>query len=100
MREMQIAAICKISRKPDGSWEVPSQTGQAKYKVKCDGTPHCTCPDHELRQCKCKHIYAVEYVILRERNADGTDTIIQQLTVTGVSARTYSQDWPAYNAAR
>jgi transposase len=101
MRGMQIAALCKVRRREDGIWEVPSQSGGEKYKVKIDGMPRCTCQDHELRQCRCKHIYAVEYVIQRERNNDGTDTIIQKLTVTERIPRpSYPQNWPAYNAAQ
>jgi len=34
--------------------------------------PHCTCPDHADTGHKCKHIYAVEYVVRREQNADGS----------------------------
>ena len=41
----------------------------------------CSCPDHEEGGFKCKHIFAVEYVIQRERNPDGSTTITETLTV-------------------
>jgi len=101
MRGMQIAAVCNVKHRPDGLWEVPSQTGSNKYKVKIEGMPRCSCPDHELRQCRCKHIYAVEYVIRREQDTDGTERIVQQLTVTEhIHRPSYPQVWPAYNAAQ
>src|SRR5439155_9859823 len=50
--------------------------------------------------CKCKHIYAVEYVIKREHNIiDGSTTVTESVTVTK-TRKTYAQDWPAYNAAQ
>lgn len=59
----EIAARLKIQRK-NNTWIVPSQTGKDKYTVDIDGKiPHCTCPDFELRGLKCKHIYAVEYIL-------------------------------------
>jgi hypothetical protein len=52
----------------------------------------CTCPDYELRQSACKHVYAVEYTIRRETKAkDGTVT---------TETITYRQEWSAYNAAQ
>jgi transposase len=54
----------------------------------------CTCPDYETRGVKCKHLFAVEYTIRRETNAKGETTTTETLRVT------YSQDWPAYNAAQ
>lgn len=50
---------------------------------------------------KYKHIWAVEYVIQRETNPDGTTTVTERLTVTEtVERKTYRQDWPAYNQAQ
>ena len=54
--------VCK-----GGLWLVPSQSGPNKYTVNPDReAPQCTCPDFESRQERCKHIFAVEYVIERE----------------------------------
>ena len=62
--------------------------------VNLDGEPFCSCPDFEKRQQPCKHIYAVEIIIQREERPDGTTVETQAMRVT------YSQDWPAYNAAQ
>ena len=60
---------------------------------------HCSCPDHEDGGFKCKHIFAVEYVIQRESNSDGSTTVTETLTVRE-TRKTYPQDWRAYNAAQ
>jgi len=100
-RGMVIAALCKLEQK-GGVWLVPSQSGNGRYTV-CPDTenPHCTCPDHETRGGKCKHIFAVEFAMKREANADGSTTVTRTVTVTETIKRpTYPQDWPAYNAAQ
>lgn len=55
-------------------WVVPSQSGRGKYVVEPDATT-CTCPDYEARGDKCKHLFAVEYTLLRETNAQGETTV-------------------------
>jgi len=102
-RGLEIAAKAKLKRHGD-RWFVPSQSGHGTasgdnhYVVKPDvSNPHCTCPDHELRRQKCKHIYAVEYTILREYSDDGEKQTYRE-TVT--VKKTYRQEWPAYNAAQ
>jgi hypothetical protein len=99
-RGLEIAATAKIARK-GGAWLVPSQSGKGRYTVCLDPTePHCSCPDHEEGGFKCKHIFAVEYVVQRERNADGSTTVTEMLTVRETVRKTYPQDWRAYNAAQ
>jgi hypothetical protein len=99
-RGLEIAATSNIVRK-GGAWIVPSQSGKGRYTVCPDPeSPHCTCPDHETRGVKCKHIFAVEYAVSRENNRDGTVTITERMTVQKTVQRTYKQDWPAYNAAQ
>jgi transposase len=102
-KALVIAAKSKIARKGD-TWVVPSQTGSGKYTVDAD-LSHCTCPDHELRKVKCKHIIAVEYTLERERSVtETTDGDVTTTTVTEtvkVTKRvTYKQDWTAYNTAQ
>jgi transposase len=99
-RGLEIAATANLVRK-GGAWLVPSQSGKGTYTV-CphDEAPHCTCPDHETRGVTCKHIFAVGYAILRERNQDGTTTVIETVTTQQTVSRTYTQDWRAYNAAQ
>ncbi len=85
-----------------------SQTGDGtEYKV--DNTdpdwPTCTCPDFELRRIHCKHIYAVEYTIERERKTTTTtkktnDGKVTTTTVTETVKLRYKQVWKAYNSAQ
>jgi len=78
---LEIAATAKIAQK-GGAWLVPSQSGKGRYTVCLDpAQPHCSCPDHEDGGHKCKHIFAVEYVVQRERNSDGSTTVTETLTV-------------------
>ena len=101
-KALEIAAKSKLQRSDDGvRWFVPSQTrkgGDHYYTVRPDAAkPHCTCPDFECRQLRCKHIFAVEIVIQREVIDDGeTQTVTETVTVK----KTYRQEWPAYNAAQ
>jgi transposase len=100
-RGQQIAALACIEMK-DGVYVVPSVTNPrpTTYKVSMDGLfPHCTCLDHEIRGCKCKHIYAVEYSLEQRQNADGSTTVTESVTVTK-TRKTYRQNWPAYNEAQ
>ncbi len=54
----------------------------------------CNCPDHELRKCKCKHIWAVELIVTKEIDQKGNVTITQTIR------KTYSQNWKNYNLAQ
>ncbi len=93
----QIAATCRIVKTNKG-WEVPSQSGHGKYLVyyaeSLLSKPKCTCPDHEIRNCKCKHIWAVEYIATKVVDAYGN------VTETHTVRKTYSQDWKNYNLAQ
>src|SRR5262249_44360431 len=100
LRGLEIAAKARIKREGD-RWYVPSQTNNFRdyyYTVKPDPSkPECNCPDHETRQVKCKHIWAVEFTIQREYTNDGqSETVTETVTVR----KTYKQEWPAYNAAQ
>lgn len=102
LRGLQIAATAKLVEKR-GVWFVPSQTNAKRYIVRPDAAePFCSCPDHEERGVKCKHLWAVEYVIQREFNFDGSAVkVTESLTVTEtVGRKTHPQDWPNYNAAQ
>jgi uncharacterized Zn finger protein len=79
-------------------WFVPSQAGRGDYEVRPDPqAPRCTCPDYEFRNARCKHIVAVEYVLMRETAPDGQTVVTETIKVT---RKTYTQDWKAYNAAQ
>ena len=93
-RGFQIAQKFRITRTEKG-WKVPSQTGDNFYIVQSNGEgATCTCPDHELRRCKCKHIFAVEYIVTEEVDEKGNRTI------THTVRKTYSQNWRSYNIAQ
>jgi transposase len=99
-RGLEIAATAKLERK-GAAWLVPSQSGKGRYTVLPDDqVPHCSCPDHADGGHKCKHLFAVEYVLRRERNADGSMTVTETVTVQKTVQRVYRQDWRAYNAAQ
>ena len=98
VKALQIAAKHKLTRKGN-VWLVPSQAGHGEYEVNPDPqAPRCTCPDFEFRNARCKHIVAVEYVLMRETKPDGSTVVTETVTVT--SRKTYPQDWKAYNAAQ
>jgi hypothetical protein len=64
---LEIAARCHIAQH-DGAWTAPSQSSSGRYAVVMSARgPRCTCPDHETRGQDCEHIFAVRYVIDREK---------------------------------
>ena len=111
-RGLIIAALCHV--RPEGKdnrYRVPSQTGACQYLVSIDPKKgpdwQCDCKDYEARQKPCKHIFAVQFVIEREKN--GHQTLTATLTVeakttlshqASPSRLTYKQNWTAYNAAQ
>ncbi len=91
----EIASKKKIVEQ-NGAWIVPSQTNPNKtYKVILGLTKStCTCEDFVGRGLGCKHQFAVEYVISRQVNQDGSVTITETKRVT------YPQDWSNYTKAQ
>lgn len=103
-RGLMIAARTKLTQKGH-VWRVPSQSGYKPYYQVDLSAKTCDCPDFEKREAKCKHIYAVEIVVERERSitetTDGdttTPTVTETVKVT--KRVTYGQDWTAYNQAQ
>jgi transposase len=96
-REQRGIALAKAKglKQKGALWVVPSQSGAGTYVVEPNGQlPNCTCPDFETRRIKCKHLYAVEYVVRHSVNEKGDATFEQTMRVT------YRQNWAAYNAAQ
>ena len=94
-RGLLIAQTSRIIKTNDWEWQVPSQSGNGFYIVKCGGFgASCTCPDHEERECKCKHIWAVEMVVTHQVDNEGNVTLTQTKRIT------YHQDWKSYNLAQ
>jgi Transposase DDE domain/SWIM zinc finger len=103
-RGLVIAATQKIETN-GRMWFVPSQSGKGRYGVVLGDKPTCSCPDNQETGHKCKHIFAAEFVLKRttqQANPDGSTTVTTEtLTIkTTAERKTYSQDWPAYNAAQ
>lgn len=97
-RGLVIAATAKITKRDKGTWIVPSQSDKGRYAVTISSEgKYCTCPDFELRQQPCKHVYAVQYVLFRETTVNGETATVTEAAAVRV---TYAQNWPAYNAAQ
>jgi transposase len=101
-RGLELAAKFKILKKGDGTWSVPSQTSKGeRYTIEMGEKPTCSCPYHETHRTTCKHIFAVEYFLQRERNEDGSETFTETLKFSEtIQRKTYPQNWPAYNKAQ
>lgn len=102
-RGLMIAATTRIEQRA-GAWVVPSQAGNGRYAVTIKGSEQfCSCPDFELRNQPCKHIFAVQYVLFRETKTETAPdgTVTTTTTETSAVKVTYGQpSWPAYNAAQ
>lgn len=85
--------------KQDGkTWLVPSSSKGGKYKVNLTDQT-CTCPDHETRKAKCKHLYATEFFIDAKflKAIDGIPDEVKQLP----KKKTYPQpNWSAYHKSQ
>lgn len=79
------------------TWMVPSQTQVAGGYLVNVAESTCTCPDFELRRCRCKHQWAVEFARTVETHADGSQTVTDSMTYYRT---TYDQNWPAYTEAQ
>src|SRR5450755_908549 len=99
-RGIQIAKVARIDRKDDGTFAVPSMSGNGRYTVNpTAGT--CTCPDCQNGH-RCKHLFAVEFVMSREttQNVDGSTTVTETVAIKATQRTTYTQNWPQYNQAQ
>ncbi len=86
----------RIKKIAGTTWAVPSQSNDGAYLVNTLAGS-CSCPDHETRRCKCKHMWAVEIVQSVETTADGSKIVTESIKVT---RKTYSQDWANYTEAQ
>lgn len=100
-----IAERARIVKQGDG-WIVPSQSDNGRYRIAVgtDGKPHCTCPDHELRAKRCKHMIAVALVVQRETITESSTpdggTATTTVAETAAVRVSYPQNWPQYNKAQ
>ncbi len=90
-----LAKSTRIIKTPRG-WRVTSQTNTKRdYMVTFTrDEPKCTCPDCELRNKKCKHIYAVEFYIKQEIDQEGKITETKGIKIS------YAQKWKAYDKSQ
>jgi transposase len=90
-RGLEIATQQEITR--DGNvFIVPSQTSSKKYTVNLFINT-CTCLDYEKNGLKCKHLFAVENLLLKESGATLP-------TPEKVVKPTYRQEWREYRLAQ
>src|SRR5437764_4207429 len=86
--------LVKRTKTNEMLWDVPSQSGPGSYRVDlAENEPTCSCPDFELRCQPCKHIFAVAYTVVHQKNSDGSTTVSETLTVTATKRKTYPQNW-------
>lgn len=79
---------------------MPSQSNNGTYLVNTKRN-YCSCPDHVETGFICKHIFAVRFSLSKtETNPDGTATTTTVTVEAKVERKTYTQDWPNYNAAQ
>lgn len=86
-------SIRKIS---NNIWRVNSQSSPTKYHT-VNLLPHggsCTCSSWKNEKVKCKHIYAVEYIM--KKNTEDP----QNLEYPQIQRPTYEQNWRSYNIAQ
>ena len=83
----------KIRHVTGDTWLVPSSTNTTAGYVVDIGKATCSCPDHETRGVRCKHLWAIAYVRREVTLPDGSTLVTEQRI-------TYRQDWRAYNAAQ
>jgi hypothetical protein len=102
-RGILIALTANIIKRSDKQFQVPSQGSTGRYDVTIRefGDPSCTCEDFQTHRKKCKHIYAVEYMIrfgldqLRPQ-----DRKAERQRTPRSKRPTYRQNWSAYNKAQ
>jgi SWIM zinc finger/Transposase DDE domain len=96
-RGLVIAATAKIEFRRT-YFLVPSCSNNGCYKVDWEAT-NCTCPDFELRQVACKHVFAVRLVKRRDYSTEKLEIEVP-LEQPGSRRKTYPQNWPKYNLAQ
>jgi hypothetical protein len=91
LKGLEIAINQEITREGN-VWIVPSQTSSKKYTVNLFINT-CTCADFEASRSKCKHLFAVEYLLQRESGMTVPEA-------QKINKPTYRQNWHAYNLAQ
>ncbi|MFH0896548.1 MAG: IS5 family transposase [Candidatus Bathyarchaeota archaeon] len=85
-----MAKTFRITKDENGSWIVPSASGNGKYTVTLrNDRPSCTCLGFGVHHLRCKHIYALE-AFLKDEIENPPKT----------TKKTYARDWPSINQAQ
>lgn len=87
----------RIKHLAGSTWLVPSASHNSGGYVVNTLDASCTCPDHEERRTKCKHLWAVEFSQTVETAPDGSTVVTESVKIT---RKTYRQPWAQYNAAQ
>ena len=101
-RGLAVATLEPIER-GRSFYRVPVQFKDGFYIVslESDYGPNCDCPDFELYQRPCKHIYAVQLALRREERRecgrDQKDGVHQPMAN---KQKTYQRNWRAYDKAQ
>ena len=76
-RGLAIAATTPYFKVP-GGWITPSQTDPTiSYRIAIDDDgSHCNCADHETRSVTCKHIYGLQFHLMKEEQTKSHPTRI------------------------
>ena len=95
LKGLELAARTRIVWK-DGTWHVPSQSGNGKYRVTLKPAVSCQCDDFALPQKPCKHVHAARFTL---EHHDG-DKAADFDTEAVPKKPTYSQPGASYNLAQ
>ncbi|HKS26212.1 MAG TPA: transposase [Pyrinomonadaceae bacterium] len=92
LKGLEIATHRDITR--DGNiWLVPSENDSTLYRTDIF-LQTCTCPDFEKHKLKCKHLYAVEFLLQRESGMP------LPVPPDRRERETFKQAWHEYNLAQ
>jgi transposase/predicted nucleic acid-binding Zn finger protein len=88
----------KVRIQKDGEFYLVPSSKTGKYKVSLFHQT-CTCPDHETRKVKCKHLYGVEYFV-DSQFLSAIDNVPAEVKETP-KKKTYPQpNWKAYHQSQ
>lgn len=105
LKGLKLALGKKITSTPKG-WQVPSQTKNHIYLVRHGRKGYdCNCRDYYAYGRKCKHIFAVEYMLGWNAKLNNQGEALKlfedsKKALARTTPKVYRQNWPAYNNAQ
>src|SRR5258708_36969312 len=93
-RGKKIAAMGAVKKTAkDLVFQVAAQSRNKYYRVNLEGDdPVCDCPDFELHNKACKHIFAVAFPVVAQQNPDGSTTVTDTRTATSRRQHPYHRN--------